>query len=304
MRPAMSDDSSESRSGLPNAAGSPLRKLVGAFRRRRDDETLRETLEELAASPVAMDADPQEEAERQLLGNILKLRDVTVGKIMVPRADVVAIEASMSLNNMIEFITNEGHSRFPVYRGNLDEVVGMIHLKDLLPYVHSPQEFNFQQILREVIVIAPTMPVLDLLVEMRQSRRHMAVVVDEFGGVDGLVTIEDLVEEIVGEIEDEHDEADAHEVLLRPDGTIIANARLPLAELEARTGALVDDEAREDIDTIGGLLFLLAGRVPARGELIRHESGIVFEVMEADSRRVKRVRVRNIPKAEPAASNA
>jgi len=294
----MSDDYTDSKN-----SGS-LKKLAGVFRRKRGDETLRETLEEFAAAPVAAGADPHEEAERQLLGNILKLRDVDVGKVMIPRADVVAIEAAMSLNEIIEFVTNEGHSRFPVYRGNLDEVMGMIHLKDLLPYVHSPQEFNIQQIIREAIVVAPTMPVLDLLVEMRQTRRHMAVVVDEFGGVDGLVTIEDLVEEIVGEIEDEHDTEEAHEVLLRPDGSLIVDGRLSLDELESRSGPLVDEAAREDIDTIGGLLFLLAGRVPVRGELIRHENGMVFEVMEADSRRVKRVRVRNLPKSEPSAENA
>ena len=276
---------------------APLVRFVKSFRKKRGDAELREALEELIDQAPEGEQHAQAAGERALLANILKLRGVTVKHVMIPRADVVAIEAGMNLHALIDFITREGHSRFPIYRGELDEVIGMIHLKDLLPYVNRPNDFIMQHILREVVVVAPTMPVLDLLVEMRQSRRHMAMVVDEFGGMDGLVTIEDLVEEIVGEIEDEHDEVSVHEISLRPDGTLVADGRLPLDELEVRTGRMLEDEARENVETLGGLLFFLAGRVPGRGELIEHDNGTEFEVLEADSRRVKRVRIRPVNKA-------
>jgi CBS domain containing-hemolysin-like protein len=147
-----------------------------------------------------------------------------------------------------------------------------------------------------VLFVAPSMPVLDLLLEMRLSRVHMALVVDEFGGIDGLITIEDLVEEIVGEIEDEHDVAEGPKLVARPDGSLVADARTPIEEFEERAGQMLTDEERaEDIDTLGGLVFYILGRVPGRGELIVHDSGVSFEVMEADPRRVKRLRVRNLP---------
>jgi CBS domain containing-hemolysin-like protein len=149
--------------------------------------------------------------------------------------------------------------------------------------------------MRRVLYVSPSIRVLDLLLEMRLKRTHMALVVDEYGGIDGLVTIENLVEQIVGEIEDEHDRAIEPDFVEYPDGVIEADARMPLEELEARVGRLLDDDDREDIDTLGGLVFFLAGRVPSRGELIAHPSGLEFEIVEADPRRIKRLRLRNIP---------
>jgi len=280
--------------------GRPLLDWLRGLKRRRAEDELRYKLEELIDEVPSANESSQEQSERLLLSNILAIRDRQVGHVMVPRADVVAIEASMKLPDIFDFANREGHSRYPVYRGDLDDTIGMIHIKDLLPFVARPQEFDLTTAVRDVIVVAPTMPVLELLVEMRQSRRHMALIVDEFGGIDGLVTIEDLVEEIVGEIEDEHDESASPHMILRPDGSVVADGRLAIDELEARCGRLLDDEAREDVETLGGLLFFLAGRVPSRGEIIRHDNGVEFEVIESDSRRVKKVRIRHLPPAPEA----
>ena len=173
----------------------------------------------------------------------------------------------------------------------------MVHVKDMLPFLAKAKPFDLRSILRRVLFVAPSMRVLDLLLEMRRTRLHMALVVDEFGGVDGLVTIEDLVEEIVGEIEDEHDVDEGPKLVPASDGTLIADARTTIEEFEARVGPILNDEEREQIDTLGGLVFALAGRVPSRGELVFHPTGLEFEVLDADPRRVKRLRVRNAPKS-------
>lgn len=279
----------------------PLRKWISSLRGKDGEDAIREKIEELIDAPAGSDQSSQARSERQLLSNILNVRDRKVSDIMLPRADIVAIEAEIKLDELLTIIRREGHSRMPVYRSELDDIIGMIHIKDLLPMASQPDAFNLQSIIRDVIIIAPSMPVLDLLVEMRQSRRHLALVVDEYGGIDGLVTIEDLVEEIVGEIEDEHDESEAPQLTLKPDGTVMADGRLPLVELEKHTGPLLEEDAHDDVDTLGGLLFFIAGRVPSRGELVKHDNGIEFEVMEADARRVKRVRIRNMPARPPVA---
>ncbi len=237
-----------------------------------------------------------------LLANVLILRHLTAYDVMIPRADIVSLHIDTGLDELIDVMSKAGHSRFPVYRENLDDVVGIVHIKDVLKYGDAKDTFDLSKIVRTVLISAPSMRVLDLLLEMRLSRVHMAMVVDEFGGIDGLVTIEDLVEEIVGEIEDEHDVAEGPKLTERPDGTLIADARATIEEFEAMAGpVLSDDERDEDIDTLGGLIFHLADRVPTRGELIVHAaSGIAFEIMEADPRRVKRLRVRNLPPKPPA----
>jgi CBS domain containing-hemolysin-like protein len=180
----------------------------------------------------------------------------------------------------------------------------MVHIKDVLTAAREPKRVRLSNVLRPLDVVAPSMRVLDLLLEMQLKHSHMVLVVDEFGGIDGLVTIEDLVEEIVGEIEDEHDVGEGPSLVRRADGTVMVDGRLPIEELEAELGDILSEEEREeDIDTLGGLVFYLADRVPARGELIEHEaSGLVFEVVQADPRRVKRLRLRNVPKSAAVAS--
>jgi CBS domain containing-hemolysin-like protein len=226
------------------------------------------------------------------LANILKLRDKNVADVMVPRVDISAIAADTPLDEVVRLIQAEAHSRYPVYRESLDDVIGMIHIKDVLTYWGTAKKFNLRDILRRVVFVAPTLPVLDMLLDMRRSRTHMALVVDEFGGTDGLLTIEDLVEEIVGEIEDEHDVAQAPTVARRVDGTIDVNGRTPIELLEQEIGRVLSEDERREIDTVGGLIFSLLGRIPERGEVVRHPSGVEFEVLDVDPRRIRRLRVR------------
>ena len=277
--------------------GGILREWLRMLRRGRNgDGSIRDTLEELIEEREESDQ-PINEDERLLLANILELRDRTVHDVMVPRADIVAIESETALSVIIDVITGEGHSRLPVYGESLDDSIGFVHAKDVLAWRGAEADFSPSRILRRVLFVAPSMQVLELLLEMRVKRAHMALVVDEYGGVDGLVTIEDLVEEIVGEIEDEHDQNDEPALMASVDGSLIADARVTIAHLQETIGPVLDDdEESEDIDTLGGLVFSLAGRVPIRGELIRHSSGVEFEVLEADPRRIRRLRLRGLPK--------
>ncbi|MBI4185178.1 MAG: HlyC/CorC family transporter [Proteobacteria bacterium] len=244
--------------------------------------------------------------ERRLVANIRKLRDLTVADVMVPRADIVAVEAGTSFAELVALIAEKAHSRLPVYRESLDEVIGMVHIKDVLGWVGRADAFRLDAVLRRPLFVAPSMPAPDLLVEMREKRTHMALVVDEYGGIDGLVTIEDLVEEIVGDIQDEHDVSEGPMLVARADGGLDADARCPIEELEALIGRFLTEEERaEDIDTLGGLVVSIAGRVPARGELVAHGSGLEFQVTEADPRRIRRLIVRNLPPAAaPATAGA
>lgn len=279
-----------------------LKGLRGA---RNGDTTLRDRVEALIDEREER-AEPIDPEEHTLIANVLKLGTVTIYDVMVPRADIVAVEAGASLDEVIAVMTRQGHSRIPVYQGTLDDAIGMIHIRDVLGAIEKAsgraRRPALRRLVRQLLFVAPSMRVLDLLLQMRKSRIHMALVVDEYGGIDGLVTIEDLVEEIVGEIEEEHEAATGPRMEQRPDGSMIVDARLPIEDFEVKAGPLVTGSEEEgDIDTVGGFVSVLAGRVPVRGELVVHgASGLEFEVMDADPRRVKRLRVRNMP-AEPAA---
>jgi magnesium and cobalt transporter len=278
-----------------------MRGWLKGRRRPRGAETVRDALEELIEDRDSAEI-PIDEHERQLLGNILHLRDVTAYDVMVPRADIVAVEAKTTLEALIALFIGCGHSRLPVYRRSLDDVIGMVHIKDLLEVMGQGKPFNLPRLARRVQFVAPSMRVTDLLLEMRLKRSHLALVVDEYGGIDGLVTIEDLVEQIVGEIEDEHDQDEDPELVVQEDGALEADGRTPIAEVEDRMGAVLTEEEREEVETLGGLVSFVAGRVPSRGELITHSAGLEFEVLDADPRRVKRVRVRRVSSPEPVAT--
>jgi CBS domain containing-hemolysin-like protein len=273
-----------------------LKNWLRSLRRGRNGDSLRESIEELIEeSDTAVDI-PISEDESALLRNILTLRNLTAYDVMVPRADIAAVSAEADLKEIVRIMSTKRHSRLPVFRGTLDDVVGMVHMKDVLTCLTGERPFDLKAILRDVLFVAPSMRALDLLLQMRLSRIHMALVVDEFGGIDGLTTIEDVVEEIVGEIEDEHDAEQGPKMLSRPDGSLLADARTTIEEFEQRVGPVLSEEEREqDIDTLGGLVFVLTGHVPTRGETIVHPSGVVFEVIEADPRRVRKLRVRNLP---------
>ena len=298
-------DSAARNGGGGGAAASEARNgrllwRLQSLLRRREAESVRDRMEELieeqddsSREGALVRADGLDPHERALLGNVLKLRGKTASDVMVPRADIMAMPEDFTLEQAIRLIQRDGHSRYPVYRGQLDEIVGMVHIKDVFAAVGRESVFDMKAILRKPLLVVPSVPVLDLLLQMRQARIHMALVVDEYGGIDGLVTIEDLVETITGDIADEHDEPGPPQMVERPDGTLDVDARTPITAFEERFGAVLTAEERAaDIDTVGGLVFTLAGRVPARGELVSHPAGLEFRVLDADPRRIRRLRLR------------
>jgi CBS domain containing-hemolysin-like protein len=260
----------------------------------------REAIDAMIAAPSIEDEEsPITAQERVLIGNVLKVHDRTAADVMVPRVDIIAFDIEEPFSELVKLLIEHGHSRVPVYRETLDDVTGFVHVKDVLSPVANRRPAKLAAMLRKVLFVAPSLPVFDLLVQMRQSRTHIAMVVDEFGGIDGLVTIEDVIEEIVGDIEDEHDVDETPTQIARPDGSIIADARLPIETFEEQHGTpLRHNSDHEEVDTLGGLVFTLAGRVPRRGEVILHPGGLEFEVLDADPRRIKRLRVRGLPGAD------
>jgi magnesium and cobalt transporter len=289
---------------------SALQRLLG--RLRNTEQSVRDSIAELvqeagadSALGTAGEAAGLDVQERALIANVLHLREITADDVMVPRPDIVAMRADVTLSQAIDQIRKEGHSRMPVFGEHLDDLLGMVHIKDVFAFTGAAETFSVEKILRKPLMVAPQISVLDLLLQMRQTRTHLALVVDEYGGIDGLVTIEDLVETIVGDIADEHDEIEGPMLIERPDGALDLNALLPVEDFEAKIGnVLSDDERAADIETVGGLVFNLAGRVPTKGEIVPHPSGIEFLVLEADARRIRRLRARRTltPAAEEAAA--
>ena len=259
-----------------------------------DAEDLREVVEEIIEEPLSQSG--LSSAERMLLSNIMTLRTRSVADCMVPRADIIAADEESDLTELVELISYHTHSRIPIYRGTLDDVIGMVHIKDVLPCLARDEVRTISELLRPVMFVAPSMPAGKLLIQMRQSRQHMALVVDEFGGIDGLVTIEDVVEEIVGEIEDEHDTPAAPPVITRADGTLLVDARMPIEEFESHIGFDLPAHESEEIDTVGGYVANLAGRKPNIGESFPDESGLQFEILETDQVSIKRLRVKGLGK--------
>ena len=232
--------------------------------------------------------------ERLMLLNILKIDGIRSSDIMIPRADIGAVELNDSFEKVLEVFIKEAHSRVPIYEKNLDNIIGMIHIKDLVNYQNQRKtETNFlQNLKREILEIPPSMPVLDLLLKMQLTRLHMGIVIDEYGCTDGLVTIEDVIEEITGEIEDEHDEKNLPMLIKSSLNTFEASARIEIDELQKVTNVeFLNSYDNDDVDTLGGLIFSITGRVPQRGEIIRHTSGTTFEIKDADPMKIKSVKV-------------
>jgi CBS domain containing-hemolysin-like protein len=278
----------------PSLLESLMRRVRDlAWRGESEANGLRDALEGLIAEAEEEGGTAFSEEERELVRNALSFGELRVDDVMVPRADIKGVEVGGSLREVVRAMQAASHSRLLVYRDNLDDVLGIVHIKDLLPFWGDGDSFSLEQVMRPILVVPPSMRVLDLLLEMRVTRNRMAVVVDEFGGTDGLVTIEDLVEQIVGELQDEHERATQPTLVENADGTIDADGRVDLEELEEKLGTeLLDEEERDEADTLGGLIFTLVDRVPARGEIVGHPSGLEFEVLDADPRRIKRVRIR------------
>lgn len=245
------------------------------------------------------DDEPENGAEdrpaAQPVPGMVNLRRMRVDDVAIPKAEIIAAPLNITLDDLVEMFREHGFSRIPVFRGTLDSPLGLIHLKDLaLKHGFGKSgKFTLRPMLRPLLYVPPSMPIGVLLQQMRQKRTHMALVIDEYGGVDGLVTIEDLIEQVIGQIEDEHDEVEDGAWVQEKPGQWLIQARAPLAEVEAETGLrLAREDEDEEIDTLGGLIFMLTGRVPVRGEVVVHDSGAEFEVVDADPRRLKRVRLR------------
>ncbi len=294
-----------------------LQKLKALFGAR--NASLRESLEGVLEESDESLSDALTDNERRMLRNVLDLRELRVADVMVPRADIDAVDIKASIGELLKIFRDAGHSRLPVYRDSLDEPVGMVHIKDVMGWMTTQASLTDDEranrrtppanglelrkvalktplgetdLARQVLFVPPSMPAGDLLVKMQAMRVHLAVVVDEYGGTDGLASIEDLVEEIVGDIEDEHDEESAPMLVPTEDGGFIADARVPLEDLAEALGRDLEiGDLVEDIDTLGGLVFNQAGRVPVRGELVTFPGGFEFEILDADPRRVKRVRI-------------
>ncbi|MEO0939214.1 MAG: hemolysin family protein [Pseudomonadota bacterium] len=250
-----------------------------------------------AISPAASEPETDSTETPQTHG-MINLRRKRVEDVMIPKADIVAVPSTSTLEELVQVFKDSGLTRLPVYEGTLDTPTGFAHLKDLAlthGFNGGGASFDMAALLRPLLFVPPSMSIGVLLTKMQTARRHMALVIDEYGGVDGLVTIEDLIEQVIGEIEDEHDTADAASFTEEKPGSYLALAKTPLDEFEAEIGQSLtdhDDVDEEEIDTLGGLVFMLAGRVPTRGEVIAHPEGPEFEVIDADPRRIKRLRVR------------
>lgn len=280
----------------------------------RSSNSLRDTISEAIddhADDGGDDPDDLDSAERVMLRNMLQLSDRKAGDIAVPRSDIIALPEHVDFLAAVEAFREAGHSRLPLYRQGLDQVVGMLHVKDLYAVLaerlaQDAVDLAWPEpvaLMREVIFVPASMPVMDLLADMRRKRIHMAVIVDEYGGTDGLATIEDIVEEIVGDIEDEHDDEVLPMLLALEDGSHEADARIELDALEeALNVRFEDDEHEDEVDTLGGLAVLIAGRLPAAGETILHPNGWALEILECDGRRIHRLRLVPPAEAEPVES--
>jgi CBS domain containing-hemolysin-like protein len=256
--------------------------------------TMRDELTDLIETSISEMESGFDINEGLLLRNMLGLRDITAEDVMVPRADIVSVDIADGFEAVMRQINEASHSRVPAYEGSVDTIVGMLHIKDLLHHLLQEKQPALSGLLRPVLFVSPSIRLLELLQEMRLKRQHLALVVDEYGGIDGLITIEDLVEEIVGEIQDEHDDDETPHVEIAHDGSATANARLEISILENMFGELLEESERDEVDTIGGLVFSLAGRVPVRGEVIRHPSGLEFEILDSDPRRISLIRISGI----------
>ena len=263
------------------------------------DKKIDEELEQFVAKRINADGTNGNSLshENELLKNLAGLRGITASDVMVPRVDIISVAMSDDFNKIVKQIIKTNLSRVPVRNESLDDIVGIIHIKDVLANLVSKKKQNIKSLLKKPIFVSPSISLLDLLYEMRVKRRHLALVVDEYGGIDGLVTIEDLVEELVGEIEDEHDLLTECRLDKMEDGSVIVEARITFDMLDDFLLSIRNEDLNDEIDTLGGFIISIAGRVPVKGEVIRYSpSGLKFEILEADPRKVILVKIRGLSK--------
>lgn len=264
----------------------------------KHDSTLKEAIEEMLEEHEDAEGEIPSE-EKTILQNVLEFSDTTVGEIMTRRADIVAVPHDISLDDLTAHIIEQRHTRIPVYKGTLDHVEGFLHIKDLLDVFAGNKNFDIASALRPMLFVPPSMPIIDLLVKMRRLSSHMAIVVDEYGGTDGVVTLEDLFEEIVGDIQDEHDEEEHNRQFVRISAHVVeVDARITIETLESELNLQLssqDEQDEAEYETLGGLIFFTLGRVPAKDEIVEHPSGLQFEIIDADMRRINKVRIHQVP---------
>ena len=267
--------------------------IISLFRSNQKEE-LKNVIEDLIDENKSS-SEKIDDGTKNIFKNVINLSDKCIEDVMIPRADIDAVSSDIKIDKLITFINKTKHSRIPVFQDNLDKIIGMIHIRDLFEKVNNKKKKEnvslSKTITRKILFSSPSMKILDLLLKMRSEQIHMSIVVDEFGGTNGLVTIEDLVEEIVGEIKDEHDFEEIEEIKKISKKTYDVSARLPVEDLEKKIGGYFTDEEKEDIDTVGGLVFNLLGKIPSRGEVISHKSGLEFTIRDADTRKIKRILV-------------
>jgi len=227
--------------------------------------------------------------EKSILTNILSINQLKASDVMIPRASIISVSHQSNYDELIKIIENESHSRMPVFRKDLDDVLGMVHIKDIIKYAGEKKtKFNIVDVVKEVLFVPPTMPVLNLLLKMQATKLHMALVIDEHGGTDGLITIEDVVEEIVGEIEDEHDKDDNFSFKSIDSKIFEAKADMTLEDFNKQSNLNLH---KEDVDTLGGYVFSIINRVPNKGEIIKSDELFIFEVLDADPRKIKKLKI-------------
>lgn len=268
-----------------------LKKISKLFKK-NEPESLRETIEELIEE--TNEEEPSiESGERALLENVLNLRDLTVQDVMIPRADIISAPFDSEADEIIQLIIKNKLTFLPIHDGTLDHVMGVIQIKDAFVWLYNGKQTPIKNLIKEALFIAPSMRTLDLLVQMRETGVRVAFVVDEYGGIDGLVTFTNVISEVIGDIQDVSEQKSTKTIEIKSDGSIITDGRVPLDELEEVLGDVPILKTNDDnIDTVGGLVVFLAGHVPVRGEIIRHPNGGEFEVIEADPRRVHRLKMR------------
>ncbi len=268
-----------------------VKHLLNHLRKVTYDPSMKESILELLDEQHTDQKKQINSTEKNIIRNILEFDDLCVDELMTPRADIIAVNDKISLADLKDTITKDEHTRIPVYKNSLDKIIGFIHVKDVLSEIISKKTFSLNKIIRKILVVSPSMKAVDLLAKMQFSRIHIAIVLDEYGGVDGLITIENLIEAIVGEIEDEHDTAQEQDYIILKDSSIEASARLSIKKLEELFQLSLPDDDEDDFETVGGLVLSLISHVPVAGEVITHDTGLVFTILDADPRRIKKLHI-------------
>ena len=273
-----------------------LKKFLNFFKKNKNENSLEEVIKNFLNKRIKNKL-PLKIDEEQIISNVFELPEKLISNIMIPRSDIISVDENSTLSELIKLIGRTNHSRYPVYEKNRDNIIGMVHIKDAVSTSESTKKIKIKKLIRKILFAPPSMNVLDLILKMRISHTHMAIVIDEHGGVDGLVTIEDLVEEIVGEIKDEHDaqkekKKEIHSEI--EEGLIIISARMQIKQFEKKYGKiLTNNKDFKNVDTMGGLVFTLFGRIPLKGEVIKHYTGCEFEILETDTRKIRKILIRN-----------